>query len=170
MKLSLRLFIFSFLIVFFTCPAVVSGQFLFLPRKSLVGELAPDFTLGTLTHETGNMTEYRKGKKAIIFFWATWCPHCREQLKELNQAKAEIAGKNIQIIVVDIGEKEQVIRRFVERDNIQLEVFLDRDSKVSDSYGVVGVPSFFFVNEAGVVQAIEHYLPERYEEIFSQNY
>ena len=73
----------------------------------LAGQPAPDFTLPTLSGQVKNMTEYRNGRSAIIFFWATWCPHCRKQIKELAQQRSDIEGKGIKIILVDIDESLQ---------------------------------------------------------------
>ena len=80
---------FWLLVVLVTMPSMTyamgDGSFM---TQTLIGKPAPDFTLDTLSAKQVNMTSYRSGKKAIIFFWATWCPHCRVQLKELNARRA----------------------------------------------------------------------------------
>ena len=132
-----------------------------------VGKPAADFTLDTLTQKAVNMTQYRQGKKAIVFFWATWCPHCRDALKDLNKNLANIEGKGIKVILVDVGEEEKEVKRYMERNKIGATVFLDRESSLADPYGIIGVPTFVLVDSKGVVRAVEHALPDNYEEILA---
>ena len=130
-----------------------------------IGKAAPDFTLRNLKGEDVNMTKYRDGKKAIIFFWATWCPHCRVALKKSIQDKSEIEKKEIKLILVDLGEEEAEVQSHVKRNNIDLDIFLDKENSLAEPYGLIGVPTFYFINQEGFVQAIEHSLPQNYDEL-----
>ncbi len=163
-KLSLLLFI---LLVPLGASLAV-GQF-FEMENINIGKKAPDFTLNTLGGKKVNLTEYRHGQKAIIFFWATWCPHCREALKELNKMGDELGKKGIKTLLVDLSEGMPLVRSYVEKNKINFDVFLDEDGSLAESYGIIGVPTFFFVNQKGVVQAVEHYLPENFESILAQD-
>jgi len=140
------------------------AQFFFL-ENPLVGEAAADFTLKTLDGKTVNMTQFRDDKSAIIFFWATWCPYCRAALKELNNEKDQIEEKGIKIILVDLGETESEVGRYIKANKIDLTVFLDEESFLNDPYAIIGVPTFVLVNSQGIVKAVEHALPPNYEEI-----
>ena len=130
-----------------------------------IGQKAKDFTLKTLRAKKINMTKFRAGKSAIIFFWATWCPHCRGQLVELNVKRKEIETKGIKIILVDLGESKEQVRSYIERNKINLEVFLDEDESLSEEYQIEGVPTLVFIDQDGVTKEVKHYLPENYEEI-----
>src|SRR3989338_11690436 len=90
------LFMKSFLkVVFFVVALVVALRACgpFHSGGQLVGRPAPDFTLASVHGPYVNMTEFRGGEPALIFFWATWCPHCRTQLKELTQKRAPLQMK-----------------------------------------------------------------------------
>ncbi|MFA5059609.1 MAG: TlpA disulfide reductase family protein [Candidatus Omnitrophota bacterium] len=143
-------------------------SFLKFLQNKIVDKPAVDFTLETLSSGKVNMTAFREGKNSIIFFWATWCPHCREALAELSAQKAEIEQKGIKVILVDMGEEKEVVQEYAARNKVNYEIFLDVDSSLSDSYSIVGVPTFIFVNQAGIVRAIEHGLSEGYENLFTQ--
>lgn len=145
-----------------------SWESLFLPQNSLTGKPAPDFTLKTTGGQDLNLTEFRASQKAIIFFWATWCPHCRTALKDLNRDAADIQKRNIKLILVDIQEENDVVKAYLKRSAITMDVFLDLDAAVSESYGIVGVPTFVFVNESGIVKSVEHSLPADYEAVFKR--
>ncbi len=156
----------GFLLVFTLCFSFdVMGQFFFM-ENPLVGEQAPEFALATTERGEVTLTDARDGKKTIVFFWATWCPHCRVQLKELSQNKKAIAEKNIEIIPVDTGESKEVVLAYAKKNGLDFEIFLDQETSIAEKYSVLGVPSFYFIDESGVVQAVEHALPEDYEAQF----
>ena len=50
----------------------------------------------------------RQDKKAILIFWATWCPHCYEDIGAINDSFASIENKGIKIILVDVGESRKL--------------------------------------------------------------
>ena len=146
----------------------VLAQF-FFTENILEKKKAPDFTLDTTRAKAVNLAKYRQNQKTILFFWATWCPHCREQLKELNKIKQDLVNKKIKLILIDLGESEKLVVKHLQKQKMDFEVFLDKDSSVSEKYNLVGVPTFIFINAQGVIQSIDHVLPNDYEKILSKS-
>jgi len=132
---------------------------------SLVGKKAPDFKLERLKDGATSLQELRKSGKAIVFFWATWCPHCREQLKEVIARKEELSKQGIAVALVDIGEDAATVQKFLAAKGYDLNVFLDVNSSTAEIYQVVGVPSLFFVGADGVVRDMQYGFPTDYKEI-----
>lgn len=132
----------------------------------LLNQKAPEFTLRTLDGSNKSMTQSREGQNVILFFWATWCPHCRTQLKELSAQKSLIESKGIKVFLVDVGEPADDVKGYIQKNNIAYDVFLDADSVVSEQYNVIGVPTFFFIDKQGVVKGVEHSIPSGYDKIF----
>jgi peroxiredoxin len=149
-------------------PSEVSAQFFFMENED-VGKKVKDFTLKVVDGEEVNLEKYRDGKKTIVFFWATWCPHCRAALEELNKNKDTIEKKGIKIAPVDVGEKEEVVNKYLEKNDIKFSVFLDEESEVAETYELIGVPTFYFVNEDGIVTDVDHSLPKDLEKSFSRS-
>lgn len=143
------------------------GQLPFLVNP-LIGKPAKSFTLETLSGKKMSLEEFREGKKAIVFFWATWCPHCRQAITKLNGQKDELEKKDIRIILVDIGESKPEVRRYVEMKEIVFDVFLDSDSSVAERYEIIGVPTFYFINKEGIINDVQHELPRNYDQILSK--
>jgi peroxiredoxin len=164
MKIFIRLVLIAGLLCIASIPSSARGEFPFF-ENPLVGQAAPDFTLKTLQGTPVNMTRFRENKSAVIFFWATWCPHCRAALKELNKETEQMEKKGIKLILVDLGEGAKEVGAYVSRNQIGLTVFLDEDSFLSDPYAIIGVPTFVLVDQQGIVRAVEHALPENYEDI-----
>lgn len=148
-------------------PTNARSQFFYMENED-IGKPVKEFTLKIVNKEKTSLQDYRSGEKALIFFWATWCPHCRVQLKELNEAKDKIAAQKIKIVAVDVGEDEGIVNKYLQKNGIALDVFLDEQSDVSDSYGLVGVPTFYFVDEQGIVAEVTHSLPEDIEAVFNK--
>jgi peroxiredoxin len=161
MKLLLKVLILSA-----ACILIIKScsPFLNVPNP-LIGQPAPDFTLTKVSGQEANMTQYRGGQPAMIFFWATWCPHCRRQLKELTQNRQAIEANGIKIILVNIGESSQKVREYVNANNISSDIFMDEAAETADRYKIVGVPTFFFINREGIVLEVKNVLPGDYQKI-----
>lgn len=157
-----------FLIIFFlTSVGISSGhaQFLFM-EDQLQGKPAPDFKLPKLSGGSQTLTEFRDGKKVIVFFWATWCPHCREQLSAMNLKVDEMNQKGIKIAAVDLGENEKTARNFLKNKNIKLDIFVDEKSLTEELYNLIGVPTLVFIDEKGIVQGVKHSFPDKFDQMF----
>ena len=142
------------------------GQF-FFEEDTLIGQQAPDFTLNTLKEKNVKFSALRGTDSAILFFWATWCPHCRDAIKDLTKKAQEMSSQGIRVVLVDLGETAREVQPYVTKKKIPFDVFLDTDSSLSDPYNLIGVPTFIFVGKDGVIKAIEHELPGNYEAVLS---
>jgi len=168
MKILNYTFLLLFLCTSFSMPVKAIAQMGFSFDDPLLNKKAPEFKLATLNGPQKSMSESRQGKNTILFFWATWCPHCRAQLQELTVQKSEIESKGIKVILVDIGEDAQQVKQYTERNKVTHEVFLDENSEVADQYGLVGIPTFVFINKDGTVKGVEHAMPDDYATIFKK--
>lgn len=142
---------------------------MFFMENDLVGKTAPEFTLEKVAGGNQSLTDFRQGKNMIIFFWATWCPHCREELTVMNKRIEELTKKGIKIAAVDLGEKLEIVKSFVQKNAVKMEVFIDEESSLEEPYGIIGVPTLFFINQEGVVKAVKHSLPADVEKLFMTN-
>ncbi len=166
MRIFMRIILVIFLIVSVFGLSKADAQFLFFGNP-LEGKKAPDFTLATLKKDSVNMTEYREGKSAIVFFWTTWCPHCRSALRELDAQYSDLLKEGIKLILIDIEENKRQVASFIKRDNISLNIFLDTDGSVAGEYALVGVPTFYLIDKNGIVISVGHDLPEDYKDILT---
>lgn len=146
-------------------PLPASAQIFFVKDPS-IGREAKEFTLRSLNGREASLSELREGKKAIVFFWATWCPHCREALAELDERKEQVRDLGIEVIIIDGGESEKVVRSYIEKNKIEMDIFLDEASEVADMYGVIGIPVFYFIGEDGIVRNVLNSLPQDLENVF----
>jgi peroxiredoxin len=134
-------------------------------ESPLVGKKAPDFTLERISGTSASLSEIIKGKRSVVFFFATWCPHCRVQLKDLAVKKADLEKNGVVLVLVDIGEPKSKVAEFLKGYGIDNDAFIDQDSFVSETYQVLGVPTLIFIGDDGKVRFVEYGLPDNYQEI-----
>ena len=168
MKNACKVFLLSCLLICGLLPLLARAQFVF-DENPLMKKQAPDFTLNLLSGQSMSLSQSRGNDPAIIFFWATWCPHCREELGTLAAETQQLVKNGIKIILVNVEENPRLVKAFIEENKLAYPVFLDQKSEISQQYGIVGLPTLFFVDKNGVVVGMEHGLPDNVLEILSVN-
>ena len=131
----------------------------------LKGRAAPDFTLDTLNARAVKFSDVSKGKNTIVFFWATWCPHCRAQVGALKKQQPKLVKEGVEVVLVDIGEDRATVKKFLAAGNYDFDVFLDVKSNVAETYEVFGVPTLFFIGADGKIREMLNAFPDDYAEI-----
>lgn len=67
---------------------------------------APDFALETLNGTTFQLSVKDNGTPVLLDFMATWCPPCREEIRQLAIVRGEYLPSNLQILSVDVDYSE----------------------------------------------------------------
>jgi len=132
-------------------------------KSALIGKPAPDVVLTKTDGTTTSVIGSRQGKKAILVFWATWCPHCYEDLGFISNNLASIEQKGIKIILVDLGETNKDIQDYFNRRQMKLVSFVDEDSYLQQTYHLKGVPTLIFIDAKGIIRNVTHEFPSDYE-------
>ena len=118
---------------------------------SLVGKVAPAFTLVTLEGKKVSLSDY-KGRPVLVNFWATWCAPCKLEMPWFEQFRSQYAGQGFEILGIaedDAGKDE--IAKVAKKTGVTYPVLLT-DGKVAPAYGGVDVlPMSFYVDKTGVV-------------------
>ena len=121
-------------------------------KAPVAGDAAPAFEGADIEGHRVSLTQMR-GKPVWLVFMATWCTGCRTEMPDM-QAAVAAHGDDIQLVVVYVGESLPTVRSYSERVGNDFTQVADQDQTVSASYGIMGVPSHFFVDADGVVQQV----------------
>jgi thiol-disulfide isomerase/thioredoxin len=96
--------------------------------------------------------ESRRGRVVVVNFWATWCEPCRDELPSLERLQKAREGQAFEVVSVNFGEQPERIRKFLEREFVELPVILDRDKEAAGRWKVGGLPMTFIVDARGQVR------------------
>lgn len=146
-------------------PVIAMGDVGFM-QETLAGAKAQDFTLNTVKDKKINFEQYRAGKNAILFFWATWCPHCRDALKEINAMRQQIESKGIALVFISIGESKGTVENYLSNHQYDFDVALDQTQSLDGPYQIIGVPTIVYVGQDGTIKSVEHSFSGNFEEKF----
>jgi peroxiredoxin len=132
-----------------------------------INKAAPDFSLLDTEGNKISLSDLKGTKNIVLFFWTTWCPHCRRQIKYLNNIYDQLKEKNTEILAIDIQEGLSTINKFVAKYPVSFKILLDTDAGASEDYGIIGVPTYIIINKQGNISLISHSFPEDYENFIS---
>lgn len=116
-----------------------------------VGNFAPDFELETLDGDVVSLSDF-KGQKIILNFWATWCPPCRAEMPDFEEAYVD---DNLEILAVNLTESESNesrVHSFIDELGLTFPILMDRASNVSDMYEVRTYPTTYIIDSEGMIQ------------------
>jgi thiol-disulfide isomerase/thioredoxin len=118
-----------------------------------IGATAPDFEWIGDDGQTLSLSSYR-GKVVVVNFWATWCRPCREEMPALQRVAA--SEPDVVVLEVDLMESGDKARSFLDSLGLdKLQPVLDTDGATTRRFGVLTLPSTFFVDKDGVIRHLE---------------
>lgn len=120
--------------------------------NALVGKPAPPIKLDLLEGGTFDLSSHQGKDILILDFWATWCGPCRSAMPVLSKLADEYKDKDVKYYAIDLRESPEVIKKFIEKEDLDIQVPLDRNGEVAKSYGVRGIPTMVLVDKEGIVR------------------
>ena len=121
--------------------------------RPLPGQPAPDFMLARLDGSSLQLSDLRGGI-AVVNFWASWCPPCRDEMPDLQRVWEEFEGRDVTVLGVAFQDEEGPVRDMVGEFGVTYPVGLDVDSGIAKSYGVTGPPETFVIDAEGKVARV----------------
>jgi len=119
-------------------------------QRDLAHGAAPPFH-GTATNGQSVNLQNLRGKPALVYFWATWCPVCKLQ----NGSVAAISNEHEVITIAMNSGSNSEIEAFLKEKKLNFTVLADDSGIISSQYGVTGVPSSFIIDPAGNIAFTE---------------
>lgn len=114
-------------------------------------DIAPDFTVVDAEGATVSLSSLLD-RPVILNFWATWCPPCRGELPEFQQAY-ETYGEQVRFLMVNLtdGVSETVdsVTEFVQENGYSFPVYFDTEGSAVQAYGLSAIPVTVAVGQDG---------------------
>lgn len=152
------------LIIFFVVLLFGCGH----AEKPNLEEKAVDFKLKDLKGNSVAIGEYKDKNPVLLFFWTTWCPFCRIELKALEHKYPQLKKEGWEVLVINVAEPVYRVDNFLARYKFSFNVLLDADGKVASSYGLLGVPTYVVIDKKGSVRSKGNHFPATYQDLVSK--
>jgi cytochrome c biogenesis protein CcmG/thiol:disulfide interchange protein DsbE len=145
--------------VFWGAVAVAAILFVFRSNDGLSGgalaasegKPMPDIAMPDLNGHTWKLSEHR-GEVALVNFWATWCPPCREETPGFVNLANEYKGR-LTVAGVSMDDDASPVRQFVNRFRIPYPILLPSAESPFMS-GIEALPTTYLVDKHGLIAKI----------------
>lgn len=114
------------------------------------GDSAPDFTATDIDGTPISLGGLR-GKPVWLVFMATWCTGCRTEIPDIQGVVAS-RGDAVRVVVIYVGESRNTVSDYSKRVGNDFPEVVDQDQQISAAYGIMGVPTHYFIDAGGVVR------------------
>lgn len=117
-----------------------------------VGQPAPGFQTFAVDGAPVHFPAAYAGKPLVIRFWADWCRYCEGEMKAIESVYQRRRGQGLQVLAINAGQDTPTVAAFMKKIGVSYPALLDEQSKIARSYGVVGLPTTYFVDAGGIVR------------------
>lgn len=117
-----------------------------------VGSAVPEAMVETLEGQAVGLSSLIAGKPAVLEFWATWCPLCK-QLEPAMKAARERHGDSIVFVSVGVPQNQTPERQkaYVEEHHLGGTFVFDRDGQAIKAFQVPHTSFIVVVDAMGKV-------------------
>jgi cytochrome c biogenesis protein CcmG/thiol:disulfide interchange protein DsbE len=114
----------------------------------LIAKPAAPFTI-TLFDGGKLSLEDLRGKAVFLNFWASWCPPCRAEARDLEAAWRKVKDRNMVFIGVALQDTDRNSLDFLKEFDVTYPNGKDESGKIAVDYGTWGIPESFFIDPQG---------------------
>ncbi len=105
-------------------------------------------TLSELKTLDGKSYESNSGQDLkLLYFWATWCPDCKEKMR--GQLKEVAANGQFNFLFINTEKDLDLIKNFVQKEQVKFDVYTDFDKTIRKSLKVFSVPQWVLLKKSG---------------------
>ena len=116
---------------------------------------APDFSVTDTDGNAVRLTD-KIGKPVVLNFWASWCPPCKAEMPDFNEAYEEW-GDTVAFMMVNMtdGGRETVetAKSFIEKEGFSFPVYFDTEYEAAIAYSATSLPVTYFIDADGYLIA-----------------
>ena len=115
--------------------------------------VAPDFALPDMDEQKHALSDFR-GKVVMLNFWATWCPPCRREMPSMQRLYDKYRERGLVVLAVNQFEDPDLVFEFTGRLSLEptFPILFDRESRISEQYGVKGLPTTYLLDRQGRIR------------------
>lgn len=122
------------------------------PRNLNIGDIAPTFQTQRLDGAAAHFPAAWAGRPVVVRFWADWCRFCEGEMKAIETVWQRHKSQGLEIVAVNAGQDRKAVAAFMQKIDVSYPALLDERSAIAKSYGVVGLPTTYFIDAKGIVR------------------
>ena len=113
-------------------------------------DIAPDFTLETVTGEAVRLSDFR-GRTVVLNFWTTWCNFCKIETPDFAQFASD--NPEIPVFGIAVETNRALVKATAQKWGMNYPVML-ADAQVRNDYQVSTFPTTVIVGPEGKISNV----------------
>ncbi len=129
-----------------------------LQSLQMMGAEAPALDIEEWLGDDYGTIEELRGKTVLLVFWATWCPHCRREMPNMEELWQANKDKDFVLLAVTKNSKGQTtdkVREYLAENGLTIPVAIDTGT-TSRNYNVSGIPAAALIDKDGKIVFRNH--------------
>jgi peroxiredoxin len=134
------------------------------------GATAPDFSYTLRDGTTHHLSDLR-GQKVLVNFWATWCPPCRAEMPDMQEALELHQDEGFVVLAVNSGETLADVEAFADEFALSFPLIVNESNDIGAGYAARNLPTSYFINSDGTIHTVQRglmtteFIEQRLEEM-----
>ncbi|MES2942748.1 MAG: TlpA disulfide reductase family protein [Pseudomonadota bacterium] len=96
-----------------------------------------------------------EGKPTLVYFWASWCPFCRREMKSLEKHYQSYKDNGFSIVAINFRDKPANARALIDSVKpISFTVGSINDDWRSDYPKLYGTPTWMLLDRKGIIRKV----------------
>ncbi len=103
-----------------------------------------------------------QGKVVLIDFWATWCPHCVEELPDVKQIYEKYHDQGFDVVGISLDDDKKALAEFLDKKPLPwVTLFNDDPAKqgwegaaMTKPFAIEELPTMIMIDRAGKIVSI----------------
>lgn len=120
--------------------------------NDFAGKQAPELKIQDLEGNEVTLDSF-KGENIIIEFMGTWCPACETVAPVIEEFNSK--NEDVRIISIALNSTKSEVEEYIASNNLNsTDFYLVSDEKMLEEYGIMFVPTFFYIDSDQVIQML----------------
>ena len=122
------------------------------PQK---GFHAPNFTSDSGVQNQVALSDF-ENQVVLLNFWASWCQPCKTEMPAMERVYQSLKDDGFTILAVNVTSTDEVgsAQNLIENLGLTFPVLFDYSGSIQTTYKVLALPTSFFIDRKGVIQAV----------------